>query len=169
MQAGSDGVDVHWMNRAIELSRLCPPSQGAFSVGAIVVDEHGNELASGYSRETDPHVHAEEAALSKLSVDEPRLRGATTYSTLEPCSKRASARATCTELVIAAGLRRVVIAWREPTLFVDCLGVELLTAEGIEVTELPGLAEAARSVNAHLLGHDFDGSPLRDPDSSGHP
>ena len=34
-------------------------------------------------------------------------------------------RPTCVELIIAAGIPRVVIAWREPSLFVDdCIGVE---------------------------------------------
>ena len=69
-------------------------------------------------------MHAEESALGKLSPGEPRLAGATIYSTLEPCSQRKSRPRTCTELIIAAGLRRVVIAWREPALFVaDCPGL----------------------------------------------
>jgi len=66
-----------------------------------------------------------ESALAKLDADDPRLKDATTYSTLEPCSERMSMRPTCVELIIAAGIPRVVIAWREPSLFVDdCIGVE---------------------------------------------
>lgn len=67
--------DVTWMERAIELSRKCPPAEGAFSVGAIIVSADGEELATGYSRETDAHVHAEESALAKLPADDPRLAG----------------------------------------------------------------------------------------------
>lgn len=63
--------DVTWMERAIELSRKCPPAEGAFSVGAIIVGADGRELAHGYSRETDAHVHAEESALAKLPADDP--------------------------------------------------------------------------------------------------
>ena len=144
-------ADRYWMRRAIELSHRCPPSQGAYSVGAIIVTADGTELAAGYSRETDEHVHAEESALAKLDPDDPRLQGASIYSTLEPCSQRRSARTPCAQLVIAAGLRRVVIAWREPTLFVDCVGVEQLNTAGIQVDELPDLAAEARSVNTHLL------------------
>ncbi len=44
-----------------------------------------------------------------------------------------------------------MIGWREPGLFVaDCQGVELLAQAGIEVTELPELAERAKAPNRHL-------------------
>lgn len=143
--------DHRFLLRAITLARLSPPSGTAFSVGAVIVAD-GLELASGYSRELDDKVHAEEAALNKLDPDDPRLRHATLYSTLEPCSQRATAgRLPCTERVLRAGIPRVVIAWREPATFVaDCVGVELLRQHGVEVVELPELAEAARSVNRHL-------------------
>lgn len=68
------------MRLAIELAYRCPPSPGAFSVGAVIVDENGAEISRGYSRETDSQVHAEESAL--------------------------------------AGIPRVVMAWRESSLFV---------------------------------------------------
>lgn len=144
-------ADRLWMQRAIELSRLCPPAEKAYSVGAVIVGADGSEISFGYSRETDSHVHAEESALAKLDADDPRLKAATTYSTLEPCSERLSLRPTCVELIIASGIPRIVIAWREPELFVDdCIGVELLVAAGRTVVEIPELAVAARAVNAHL-------------------
>ena len=82
----TDHEDRYWLEKAIELSRSCPPSETAFSVGAIIVDA-GQIISTGYSRETDPHDHAEEVAISKLQPDDPRLATATIYSTLEPCSK----------------------------------------------------------------------------------
>jgi diaminohydroxyphosphoribosylaminopyrimidine deaminase / 5-amino-6-(5-phosphoribosylamino)uracil reductase len=144
--------DERWMRRAVSLAWQCPPSGTAFSVGAVIVDAAGTELSYGFSREGgDPVVHAEESALGKLSPGEPRLAGATIYSTLEPCSQRKSRPRTCTELIIAAGLRRVVIAWREPALFVaDCQGYELLSRAGLTVTELPEFAAAAAAPNQHL-------------------
>jgi pyrimidine deaminase RibD-like protein len=141
------------MRLAIALARRCPPSDTAFSVGAVIVDADGAELSRGFSREGgDPLVHAEESALGKLSPDDPRLAGATIYSTLEPCSQRKSRPRTCTELIIAAGLRRVVIAWREPALFVaNCQGYELLSRAGLTVAELPEFAAAAAAPNRHLI------------------
>ncbi|MFJ1752156.1 deaminase [Kitasatospora sp. NPDC088134] len=145
--------DLRWLRRAIELSRHCPPSETAFSVGAVVVGADGELLAEGFSREVDAVNHAEEAALGKLPAGDPRLRTATLYSTLEPCGQRASRPHPCAELIVAAGVPRVVTAWQEPALFVaDCRGTALLTAAGVEVVELPELAAEARAVNAHLVG-----------------
>jgi diaminohydroxyphosphoribosylaminopyrimidine deaminase/5-amino-6-(5-phosphoribosylamino)uracil reductase len=142
--------DHRWMSRAIELASRSPASTSAFSVGAVIVSASGDELANGWSRDSDPKVHAEESALLRVT-DRAALRTATMYSTLEPCSKRASRpHATCTGLIIAAGIPRVVIAWREPDLFVTCEGVALLIAAGVEVVELPEFAAAARTPNTHL-------------------
>ncbi|WP_237552660.1 deaminase [Streptomyces sp. SID5789] len=139
------------MQRAIDLAALCPQAAGAYSVGAVIVGADGTELASGYSRATDPRKHAEEVALAQLPPDDPRLAGATIYSTLEPCSQRSASRTPCARRILEAGIPRVVIAWREPTLFVDdCVGYEQLVEGGVTVLELPELAAAAKAVNAHL-------------------
>jgi len=134
--------DEAWMREAFKLVRLCPPSKTAYSVGAIVVDREGRELARGYSRDTDPHVHAEESALSRLAGD-PRLADAVLYSTLEPCAQRSALRPTCVELILRSGLRQVVIGAREANRFVaDPQGYEVLTAAGVKVRELSVLPPA---------------------------
>ncbi|MER5830844.1 dihydrofolate reductase family protein [Streptomyces sp. NPDC002130] len=146
-------ADHHWLARACELAELCPPSDTAFSVGAVVVAADGTELARGHSREAgDPVVHAEEAALAKLDPADPRLPGATVYSSLEPCARRASRPAPCARLILDAGVRRVVTAWREPDTFVtDADGSGLLAAQGVEVLVLPEREEQAKAPNRHLL------------------
>jgi diaminohydroxyphosphoribosylaminopyrimidine deaminase / 5-amino-6-(5-phosphoribosylamino)uracil reductase len=80
------------------------------------------------------------------------LAAATLYSSLEPCIARASRSRSCAELIVAAGLCRVVIAWREPPLFVPGGGAAWLADRGITVIELPELTDAARAPNRHLLG-----------------
>jgi diaminohydroxyphosphoribosylaminopyrimidine deaminase/5-amino-6-(5-phosphoribosylamino)uracil reductase len=143
--------DERWMLTAIELAWRCPPSDTAYSVGAVIVAADGAELSRGFSREDDPLVHAEESALRKLATGDPRLAGATIYSTLEPCSRRKSRPRSCTELIIASGISRVVIAWREPSLFVaDAQGAELLSRAGITVDELNRYADRAEAPNRHL-------------------
>ncbi|WP_239088440.1 deaminase [Planosporangium mesophilum] len=144
-------VDRHWLEAAIDEARRCPPSRAAFSVGAVIVDAAGREISRGYSRESDPVVHAEESALAKVDPADPRLAGATIYSSLEPCSVRRSRPASCAALIRAAGIPRVVYAWREPVLFVDGEGAEELDVAGVEVVQVPDLEPAARAVNAHLL------------------
>ncbi|MFI1169714.1 dihydrofolate reductase family protein [Streptomyces sp. NPDC020801] len=147
-------ADRHWLRVACRLAEQCPPSPTAFSVGAVVVAADGTELARGYSREAgDPVVHAEEAALAKVGPADPRLTGATVYSSLEPCARRASRPRPCARLILDAGVRRVVTAWREPDTFVEAAdGTGLLTAGGAEVVVVPELEERAKAPNRHLLG-----------------
>ncbi len=163
---GPGGPDHRFLRWAVELSRLCPPSGSAFSVGAVIVGEDGEVLATGFSREQEDHDHAEEVALRKLAQgklaqgkpaqgklgSDPRLRHATIYSSLVPCGARASRPVTCVQHIVAAGIPRVVFAWREPRLFTGGEGAEQLRAAGVAVTEVPGLAGRARAVNAHLVG-----------------
>ncbi|TDB80546.1 dCMP deaminase [Actinomadura sp. KC216] len=141
--------DLGWLGLACDLAALCPPSATAFSVGAVIVGADGREIARGHSREDDPHDHAEEAALAKTTGS--AVAGATVYSSLEPCGHRASRPRPCAELIIASGARRVVFAWREPALFAEGTGAEILAATGVELVELPELAPRARKPNAHLL------------------
>jgi diaminohydroxyphosphoribosylaminopyrimidine deaminase/5-amino-6-(5-phosphoribosylamino)uracil reductase len=145
-------ADRQWLRQAIELSRCCPPSSSAFSVGAVIVAADGTTMATGFSRQRHPHDHAEEGALATLAPGDPRLAGATLYSSLEPCRFRASRPCPCAELIIAAGLRRVVIAWLEPPMFAQGGGAELLRSSGVTVVEVPELAAEARAVNAAVLG-----------------
>jgi diaminohydroxyphosphoribosylaminopyrimidine deaminase / 5-amino-6-(5-phosphoribosylamino)uracil reductase len=167
---GDPDADRHWLNVAIDLSGKCPASGSAFSVGAVLVSAAGDPIATGYSRETGPHDHAEEVALhraagSELGAEtlgaetlgaatlaEATLTEATLYSSLEPCLRRASRPVSCAELIAASGLRRVVIAWLEPPVFEHGGGAAWLTARNVAVIELPDLAERAKSPNAHLLG-----------------
>lgn len=142
--------DRVWLLEAIELSRSCPEVATAYAVGAVVVDAAGRELSRAYSRETDPAAHAEEAALAKLTgVD---LSHATIYTSLEPCGIRRSRPRTCAELILAAGLSRVVFALREPPILAEGGGAELLRAAGVEVVEMGELADLVREVNAQLYG-----------------
>ena len=158
---GPGGPDHRFLRWAVELSRLSPPSPSAFSVGAVIVAEDGEVLATGFSREQEDHDHAEEVALRKLALrkfgPDPRLRHATIYSSLVPCGARASRPVTCVQHIVAAGIPRVVFAWREPALFTagetppNSAG-DQLRAAGVAVTEVPELADRARAVNAHLVG-----------------
>ena len=146
---GPTAADRRLLAAAVEVSRLAPPRDTRYAVGAIVADHDGVELATGFTGEGDPQNHAEEAALAKLAGAD--LSRATIYSSLEPCTMRRSRPGTCTGLILAAGIRRVVLALREPLLFADCHGVEDLRAGGAEVIELAELARAVREVNAHVL------------------
>lgn len=125
-------------------------------VGAVVVDEGGAEpvvLARGH------HVgpgrdHAEVAALRPLGGQAP---GKTLYVTLEPCN-HVGRTGKCTEAILAAGLRRVVIGMRDPNPHVIGGGIERLASAGIELTV--GVLEAeCRHVNRGYVRWLRDGRP----------
>ncbi|WP_189116018.1 dCMP deaminase [Pilimelia terevasa] len=149
-RAVSVSADAALLAAAVELSRRCPPSPAAYSVGALVVAPDGRVLASGHSRQGDPAAHAEEVALAALPPG--AAAGATVYTSLEPCTHRRSRPRGCAALIIAAGVSRVVLALREPPTLAPCTGVADLLAAGIAVVELVDLAPAVRAVNAHLMG-----------------
>ncbi|MET9371899.1 dihydrofolate reductase family protein [Streptomyces griseoflavus] len=150
----ASAADHHWLALACALAAECPPSGTAFSVGAVVVAADGTELARGHSREGgDPVVHAEEAALARTDPADPRLAGATVYSSLEPCARRASRPVPCARLILDAGVRRVVTAWREPDTFVaGADGSGVLRDGGATVVVLPEYEERAKAPNRHLTG-----------------
>jgi pyrimidine deaminase RibD-like protein len=116
----------------------------------VLVSAAGQVIATGYSREREPADHAEEVALAKAGATA-ELAAATLYSSLEPCLHRASRPRSCAELIVAAGIRRVAVAWLEPPVFVAGGGAAWLRGAGVSVAEFPGLAARARAVNAHLL------------------
>ncbi len=142
-------ADHELLRLAVELARSCPVSTTAYAVGALVVAADGTERGRGHSRETGGHVHAEEVALARAGA---AAAGGTVYSSLEPCGCRRSRPVSCAELIVAAGVRRVVFALREPPLLADGGGADRLAAAGVEVVELPELAGAVRAANHHLLG-----------------
>ena len=170
--------DAFFMRAAADASRLCTPSPGAYSVGAVLVSPDGITLATGYSRELPGNTHAEECALIKASEAIPiscktfpdlsehatipdldrdtasRFSGCTMYSTMEPCSHRLSGKQSCASLIIHAGISRVVMGLAEPPNFVVCEGIAQLEAAGVRVDRCADAValEVARSVNRHLVG-----------------
>lgn len=135
------------MRVACALAARCAPAATAYNVGAVLVGENGQVLATGYSRELPGNTHAEECALRKAG-DVP-VAGATLYTTMEPCSRRLSGNVPCTRRIVDAGIARVVLAILEPPRFVaDCTGVVDLRAAGIVVRmprRTPFVAGVARA------------------------
>jgi diaminohydroxyphosphoribosylaminopyrimidine deaminase/5-amino-6-(5-phosphoribosylamino)uracil reductase len=84
--------------------------------------------------------HAEVVALDAAGE---RARGATLYCTLEPCT-HTGRTGPCAPRVVAAGIRRVVVAIGDPNPEVSGRGIALLRAHDIEVTTGIGRDEAAR-------------------------
>jgi 5-amino-6-(5-phosphoribosylamino)uracil reductase len=135
------------MEQALALSAQCPASNTAFAVGALACTEDLTLLATGYSRETGPTDHAEEALLSKL--DQPPH---TVICTLEPCLTRASKPKGCAQRLTEAGVERVIYGVAEDTTFTQQTGLSHLHAHGIELLHLPGYEDGFRAVNGPIYG-----------------
>jgi diaminohydroxyphosphoribosylaminopyrimidine deaminase / 5-amino-6-(5-phosphoribosylamino)uracil reductase len=107
-------------------------------VGAVVV-KGGQVVGRGYHcRAGAPHAEVE--ALRAAGV---AARDADLYVTLEPCNHQGKTP-PCTQAILAAGVRRVVIAARDPNPQVTGGGAEFLAARGVEVAEGLLAAEARR-------------------------
>lgn len=143
--------DRGFLAQSIALSRNAPRSHTAYSVGCVIVDEPGVVISMGYSRERGPNYHAEQVALEKAIEGGADLSRATLYTSMEPCSVRGSGLQPCTARILDAGIKRVVFAMREPRMFVDGHGAEVLQLAGVDVIELGDEAEAVAEINAHIV------------------
>lgn len=97
--------DLHWMNHALQLARRADVRPGANPIGCVIVRD-GAVLAEGYNEvdlRHDPTAHAEMVAIRRAgaSLQNHELRGATLYSTLQPCGM-------CTMASIWAKVGRIV-------------------------------------------------------------
>ena len=98
-------------------------------VGAIVV-KRGRVVGQGYhARPGLPH--AEALALARAGR---QARGGTLYVTLEPCCHLNKRTAPCVPAILRSGVRRVVIAQRDPNRLVNGRGVAALRRAGMSVT-----------------------------------
>jgi diaminohydroxyphosphoribosylaminopyrimidine deaminase / 5-amino-6-(5-phosphoribosylamino)uracil reductase len=129
-------TDEFWMARAQDLARrgvgLAHPNP---AVGAVVV-KSGRVVGEGF-HVYDRRDHAEMIALRQAGK---RAKGATLYVTLEPC-RHFGRTGPCTSAILAAGVKRVVGAMRDPHSIVAGQGFQQLRRKGIKVAV--GVGEAA--------------------------
>src|SRR5262245_50688116 len=120
--------DVQYIRRTLELAEqgVALTSPGAM-VGAIVVNE-GQVVGEGFYT-YDAVKHAEILALEQAGE---RSRGATVYTSLEPCS-HTGRTGPCAKALIEAGVKRVVTAMKDPNPEVNGRGLALLREAGVEV------------------------------------
>ncbi|HEV2183301.1 MAG TPA: bifunctional diaminohydroxyphosphoribosylaminopyrimidine deaminase/5-amino-6-(5-phosphoribosylamino)uracil reductase RibD [Candidatus Acidoferrales bacterium] len=122
-------TDESWMARALVLAHrgaaLAHPNP---MVGAVVLR---NERVVGEGFHTyEGRKHAEIIALEQARAN---ARRATLYVNLEPCC-HTGRTGPCTKAIIDAGIRRVVVAMRDPNPAVAGRGIRALRAAGIAVT-----------------------------------
>lgn len=129
-EAVNDMTEKKYMELAIELAekgcgRVAPNPM----VGAVIVKD-GRIIGRGYHR-VYGELHAEREALRDCT--EPP-EGADMYVTLEPCCHHGK-QPPCTDAIIEAGIKRVIIGSSDPNPLVSGKGVGILREHGVEVVE----------------------------------
>jgi diaminohydroxyphosphoribosylaminopyrimidine deaminase/5-amino-6-(5-phosphoribosylamino)uracil reductase len=134
-------IDEQWMERALQQAErsvgLASPNP---AVGCVLV--RGDELVGEGFHEFDRRDHAEVVALKQAG---PQAHGATAYVTLEPCSHQGRT-GPCADALIAAGVKRVVVATVDPNPQVNGKGMARLREAGVQVST-GVLQEQARRLN----------------------
>jgi len=143
------------MGRALELARRgrigASPNP---MVGAVVADREGRIVGEGYHAVAGGP-HAETVALADAGD---RARDGTVVVTLEPCAHHGKTP-PCTDALVAAGVRRVVAAMRDPSPAAGG-GAERLRRAGVEVTLLDDHTTLeARRLNRRWLRRVTSGRP----------
>ncbi|MBA4176190.1 MAG: bifunctional diaminohydroxyphosphoribosylaminopyrimidine deaminase/5-amino-6-(5-phosphoribosylamino)uracil reductase RibD [Leptothrix sp. (in: Bacteria)] len=115
-------------------------------VGCVIGDEAGAVFGRGHTQQAGGP-HAEIMALRDAAAAGRSVRGATAWVTLEPCAHHGRTPPCCDALV-AARLRRVVVALADPFPQVAGEGIARLRTAGIEVDFAPAdIAEQAWALN----------------------
>jgi diaminohydroxyphosphoribosylaminopyrimidine deaminase / 5-amino-6-(5-phosphoribosylamino)uracil reductase len=140
------GVDPRWMQSALALaSRGRGVTTPNPSVGCVLVKD-GRVIGRGHTQPRG-RPHGEAMALAQAGG---AARGCTAYVTLEPCAHASERGPACTDLLIAAGVARVVVALSDPDPRTNGQGIARLRAAGVAVTADIMAEEAARPVAGFL-------------------
>lgn len=147
--------DERWMTRAIELAREADYRTSPNPmVGAVVLDSE-SELAGEGFHAAKGSAHAEELA---LAVAGRKAEGGTIYVNLEPCT-HAHRPNPCADAIVSAGIKRVVVAIKDPDERVRGAGIERLKSAGLQV-DVGTCATAAERLNEYYVTHRTTGRPF---------
>jgi diaminohydroxyphosphoribosylaminopyrimidine deaminase/5-amino-6-(5-phosphoribosylamino)uracil reductase len=147
--------DVDHMRRAIAVAAGVREATAPNPwVGCVIVT--ATQPGSTFEGATAPPggPHAEVTALAQAGE---HAKGATLFTTLEPCVHHGRTP-PCTDAIIAAGVARVVIGVEDPDPHVSGRGIAALRAAGIDVTVGVGAAEVTEQL-APYLKHRSTGLP----------
>lgn len=124
----STEFDIQCMQRALCLAERARGHTSPNPMVGAVVARRGRIVGEGYHRRAG-EPHAEILALKEAGK---RAKDATLYLTLEPCSTHGRTP-PCTETILRAGLKRVVIATEDPNPKHHKRGIAVLRKAGIAV------------------------------------
>ncbi len=147
-------MEIKFMERALQLAeRGMGYTNPNPLVGAVIVKE-GKIIGEGY-HEFFGGPHAEINAFKNAAE---AVSGSTMYVTLEPCSHYGKTP-PCAKTIVEKGIKKIVIAMKDPNPQVSGRGIKLLQDNGIEV--ITGiLEERSRKLNEIYLKYITTGLPF---------
>jgi diaminohydroxyphosphoribosylaminopyrimidine deaminase / 5-amino-6-(5-phosphoribosylamino)uracil reductase len=149
-------TDKEHLAHAIELARKGGGMVRPNPVVGAVIARDGEVLGEGW-HERFGAAHAEVNAIEACGLSD--LSGATLYISLEPCCHEGKTP-PCTDAIVQAGVRRVVVGSDDPTEKASGRGLGILRDEGVEVVLADGdLATSARLLNQAFRKHARVGRP----------
>lgn len=132
-------MDEQYMRQALELAQYAIGRTSPNPMVGAVIVRNGRVVGQGWHRKAGTP-HAEIHALQQAGE---LARDGTMYVTLEPCSHHGRT-GPCADAVVAAGIKKVVIAMNDPNPLVAGRGIGKLREAGIEVVEGVLAADAAK-------------------------
>jgi diaminohydroxyphosphoribosylaminopyrimidine deaminase/5-amino-6-(5-phosphoribosylamino)uracil reductase len=141
------------MKRALTLAKKGIGTTSPNPVVGCVIVKDGTIIGEGWHKRAGGH-HAEVHA---LEMADSAARGSDAYITLEPCNHTGKTP-PCSEALIRAGIKRVVVGMSDPNPCVNGGGMLALRQAGIE-TICGVLEEQCRSINRPFIKHITTGQP----------
>ncbi len=125
-------IDLKFMRRALLLAKRGYGRVSPNPMVGAVLTRRDTIIGEGWHRKAG-EAHAEVAALNDAKRRKNKIKGATLYVTLEPCSTTGRTP-PCTQAILDADIKRVVVACLDPNPKHAGRGIALLETAGLNVT-----------------------------------
>jgi diaminohydroxyphosphoribosylaminopyrimidine deaminase/5-amino-6-(5-phosphoribosylamino)uracil reductase len=146
--------ELQFMKKAIALAK-----KGSFrvrpnpKVGCVLVKK-GKIISEGYHE----HFGGPHAEINALRVAGAKAKGSTMYTNLEPCCHYGKTP-PCTEAIIKAGVKEVIVGMVDPNPLVNGKGLRELKARGVKI-KLGVLGEECAKLNERYIKYMTRGLPF---------
>jgi len=153
--APEQAADVEFIRRALRISEIAKRRTAPNPwVGAVLVAADGTTVLGEGFHKGPGQPHGEVEAFrdaDRRGVSEEQIKGATLYTTLEPCHRGPGKRTPpCDELVVSRRVRRCVVGHVDPDLIFGGAGVQMMREAGVIVDVGVAEADVKKSLRAYL-------------------
>lgn len=147
------GRDEFFMKKAIQLARKGAGKTFPNPIVGCVIVKKDRVIASGWHEKAGQN-HAEISALKKAKKN---ATGATMYINLEPCCTHGKTP-PCTKEIIKAGIKKIIIAMKDPNPKINGRGIDELKNNKIE-SKIGLMEKEAQEINKYFMTNIKDKRP----------